>query len=228
MQAELLHTSIGGWEIVTYLGAGKSALVFAAMKDGLTGALKVFDPELVERFGTDVQTTRLSRELSLRNSTHPNLVRIFDGGHCVDSGYFFIVMEQLKGFPLSDAIGKIPRELIWTTVAQIASAAKHLEDRNLVHRDIKPDNVFVSTDYNHVTLMDFGVIRPIGEVGITDTDSRPFIGTLQYSSPEFLLRTEDDTPEGWRALTFYQLGAVLHDLLMGIRLFLITQHRSHG
>jgi hypothetical protein len=68
-------------------------------------------------------------------------------------------------------------------------------------------------------VMDFGVIRPVGEPGITDGDQRPFIGTLQYSSPEFLFRTEADTPEGWRALTFYQLGAVLHDLIMRQRIF---------
>src|SRR5690606_400695 len=46
-----------------------------------------------------------------------------------------------------------------------------------------------------------------------------FVGTLRYSSPEFLLRAEQDTLEGWRAITFYQLGAVLHDLIMRRPLF---------
>ncbi len=64
------------------------------------------------------------------------------------------------------------------------------------------------------------MLRPIGSSSLTDADElKAFIGTLQYSSPEFLLRTEKDTIEGWRAVTFYQIGAVLHDLVMRKSLF---------
>ena len=65
MAAELLGTTIGDWTILEYLGAGKSALVFRAQKDSSFAALKVFDPELVQRFGTDVQKARIERELIL-------------------------------------------------------------------------------------------------------------------------------------------------------------------
>jgi hypothetical protein len=58
MATELMGTTIGGWTIREYLGAGKSALVFKAEKDSALAALKVFDPELVQRFGMDVQTAR--------------------------------------------------------------------------------------------------------------------------------------------------------------------------
>jgi eukaryotic-like serine/threonine-protein kinase len=219
MAAELLGTTIGDWTILEYLGAGKSALVFRAQKDSSFAALKVFDPELVQRFGTDVQKARIERELSLRGKHHPNLVKILDGGQCAGTGFFFVAMELLEGDSLSSHIKEIPRELIWPILAQITSAAQFLESLDLVHRDIKPDNIFISKDFRHAWLLDFGVIRPFGEPGITDGDQKPFIGTLQYSSPEFLFRTEDDTPSGWRALTFYQLGAVLHDLIMKERLF---------
>ena len=64
MAAELLGTTIGDWTILEYLGAGKSALVFRAQKDSSFAALKV-DPELVQRFGTDVQKARIERELIL-------------------------------------------------------------------------------------------------------------------------------------------------------------------
>lgn len=218
MKSELIHTSVAGWNVVEFLGAGKSALVLGAEKDGVSAALKIFDPELVQRFGSDIQAARIERELRLQGKNHPNLARILDGGHCKDRDLFFIVMERISGQCLADVVPTLERDKIWPLISQIASAAKFLEDLGLVHRDIKPDNILVTSDHSHACLMDFGVIRPVGEP-ITDSDERPFIGTLQYSSPEFLFRTEDDTPEGWRALTFYQLGAVLHDLIMRRRIF---------
>jgi hypothetical protein len=68
--------------------------------------------------------------------------------------------------------------------------------------------------------LDLGVLRPVGIAELTDDETqRHFLGTLRYSPPEYLLREERDDLEGWRAVTFYQLGAVLHDLLMQRRLF---------
>jgi serine/threonine protein kinase len=91
----------------------------------------------------------------------------------------------------------------------------------LVHRDIKPANVMVSEDFSSVKLMDLGVMRPIDAAAsnVTDETARPFIGTLRYRSPEFLMREEENSPEGWRAITFYQLGGVLHDMIMRRELF---------
>ena len=104
---------------------------------------------------------------------------------------------------------------------EIASATKYLEERTIAHRDIKPDNIMYSTDSGKATLLDLGIIRPINSVASpTDDDTeRPFIGTLQYSPPEFLLRVEEDSLHGWRAVTFYQLGAVLHDLIERRQIF---------
>ena len=77
----------------------------------------------------------------------------------------------------------------------------------------------ISGDFSKAILLDLGVLLPIGAESLTDVDQRQFIGTLRYSSPEFLFRQEENTIEGWRAVTFYQLGAVLHDLLMKKVLF---------
>jgi serine/threonine-protein kinase len=184
------------------------------------GALKIFDPELVERFGKDVQKERIRRELSLKRKSHPNLVGILDGGFDEEKQFYFVVMEFI-GFPsLSSVLDQVPRSSVWTLISQVAEAARFLEKEGFSHRDIKPDNIVVATDFSKAVLLDFGVIQPIGLGRITDTeDQRRFVGTLQYSSPEFLFREEDDSPESWRALTFYQLGGVLHDLLMKRRLF---------
>ncbi|MHA6822182.1 serine/threonine-protein kinase [Ralstonia pseudosolanacearum] len=216
---QLQGTTIGGWLIDGSLGNGKSAVVLSASRDGQRGAVKVFHPELVERYGKAAQLERILRERSLIGAEHPNLVRILDGGECGSTGHLYVVMEELPYSNLHDALSQIPPSAIGRILSQIASAARFLEDRGLAHRDIKPENIAVSPDFQHVKLLDLGVLLPIGLSDLTDVDQRPFIGTLRYSSPEFLLREEADTTEGWRAVTFYQLGGVLHDMLMKRPLF---------
>src|SRR4051812_10281623 len=95
MTTDLLGRSVGGWHIREFLGFGKSALVLTATRRGVTGALKIFDPEIIERFGADVQRERLHRELVLRDKSHPNLIRILDGGVSRHRGYFYVVMEKI-------------------------------------------------------------------------------------------------------------------------------------
>ena len=215
MLNKLRWRHIGGWQIQRLINYGKSAAVFQAEKDNCICALKVFDLDLVERYGEVTQLTRIKRELSLRNKTHEHLIHIYDGGKCEETQYLYIVMQRVSGSPLSHILGEIPRDQIHSIIEKIASAAKFLEEHEIAHRDIKPDNIVFSPDTGKTTLLDLGVLRPINSssTATDDGDSRPFIGTLQYSPPEFLLRDEEDTTEGWRAVTFYQLGAVLHDLI---------------
>lgn len=215
----LLGGNVGGWTIDAIFGNGKSAVVFSAEKDGVKGALKVFHPELIERYGRDVQLARIDREKSLIGQSHPHLVNILDGGACSATGHLFVVMERLPCKNLHDARSAIPPEKYGTLISQIASAARFLEDLGLAHRDIKPENIAVTDDSERVILLDLGVLLPVGLSNLTDAFQRPFIGTLRYSSPEFLDRKEQDTTEGWRAVTFYQMGAVLHDLIMQKSLF---------
>lgn len=223
-QADILRDSVqgikvGGWLISGFYGRGKSAVVLPAEKNGLLAAIKIFHPELVERYGKSVQLERINREKSLVGASHPNLVKIYDGGECSDTGHLYVVMEKIPYKNLQEKLQDIPLNSIPQIIAQIASAARFLEDRGLAHRDIKPENIAISDDFNRAVLLDLGVLLPIGLSNLTDVDQRFFIGTLRYSSPEFLLRQEENTTEGWRAVTFYQIGAVLHDLLMKENLF---------
>ena len=217
MAAELKGKTIAGWEITDLVDYGKSALVLSASKGDQSCILKVFDPEVVERYGADVQKERVARERALVGKNHPNLVPILDAGE--DSGFFYVAMARVPGKPLSKCLSEIPRNQIWALIGQVASAAEFLESLGFAHRDIKPDNINVSDDFGTAVLLDLGVLKPFMGQVVTDFDKTPFIGTLQYSSPEFLKRLEDPSPEGWRALTFYQLGAVLHDMIMGRRIF---------
>lgn len=215
----LLGASVGGWTIDGIFGNGKSAVVLSATRDGIEGAIKVFHPELIERYGRDVQLARIDREKKLIGLSHPHLVKIIDGGACAITEHLFVVMERLPYKNLHDARAAIPPEHYGILISQVASAARFLEDLGLAHRDIKPENIAVTDELDKAILLDLGVLLPVGLSDLTDAFQRPFIGTLRYSSPEFLDRKEQDTTEGWRAVTFYQMGAVLHDLIMQKSLF---------
>jgi serine/threonine protein kinase len=215
LEDQLKGNAVGGWLIDKLIDHGKSAAVFRGVKGSEIAAVKVFDKELIERFGDKTQLDRIDRELSLIGKSHPNMVKLLGGGFDEATKNHFIVMEFLNGTNLKKRLKEIPVESIGGFIADIAACAEYLESLNLVHRDIKPENLQVTDDLKKVTVLDFGVIKPYLEPGITDVEGlHPFIGTLQYSSPEFLLRQEDGSVEGWRALTFYQIGGVLHDLIM--------------
>lgn len=165
----LSHGSLGGWKVHEVIGNGKSAVVLRAERDGKAAALKVFHPEIVERFGLDAQKTRINRELALIDTTHPYLVDILDGGVCDIFGHPYVAMELVPGNVLAEILKSIPRDAIEPIIEQLARAAKRLEDLGLVHRDIKPDNIMVTNLAPvHIKLLDFGVLKPIGDSSATN------------------------------------------------------------
>jgi eukaryotic-like serine/threonine-protein kinase len=225
LEGKLRGSSIEGWKIESLIGHGKSAAVFRASGPSGEAALKIFDDELIAKYGDDTQFSRINRELQLIGKSHPNLVQIFGGGVDPITNNHFIVMEYLDGPNLKQCLGEIPADNIGSLISQLADAAKFLETMDFVHRDIKPENIIILEEYTKLLLLDFGVIRPIAGSTLTDDEGiQVFIGTLQYSSPEFLLREEEDSEDGWRALTFYQIGGVLHDLIMRKALFAEFSH----
>ncbi len=220
MAAQLVGKEIGGWKVSEYVGSGGTALVCEAKRNSQTRAIKIYDPAMVKQFGIEEVDERIKRQLALVGKKHENLVGIYDGGYCENSKYFYLVMEIINAKNLGEIIDKLPCERIGPLIAQVASAALFLEEMQLAHRDIKPDNIAVTDDFSKAVLLDLGVIRPVGKGNFTNgTDTLPFLGTTRYSSPEYLLRKEEDSIEGWRALTFYQLGAVLHDMIMKYPIF---------
>lgn len=211
---------VGSWIIRDFIDNGKSAAVYRASSSSEVVALKIFDDELIERYGDHTQIERIERELELVGHTNDNLVKILGGGVDSISGNHFIAMEYLEGKNLSHHIRNIDPKRILRLISQLADAAKFLEERGFAHRDIKPENIFLDAEHRRLVLLDLGVLRPLHGSTLTDVDGiQSFVGTLQYSSPEFLLRQEEDSLLGWRALTYYQIGGVLHDLIMKRPLF---------
>ena len=109
-------------------------------------------------------------------------------------------------------------------IRHLVNAVRFLDSKEIVHRDIKPENILVNSSFDKLKLIDLGVAREMygdGDAGdATDHGGkRPFIATAQYSSPEYLFRLEAPSPQLWSALTLYQLGGALHDMVMRRPLF---------
>ena len=222
----LKDTTVAGWKLEEFLGEGASGAVFRGRNGDQVAAIKIYKQDIIEELGVYNQTIRIIRQMNLIDTKHPNLISILDGGKDEESKQLYLCMEYLEAEPL-DKVGKeAPVERIGPLIAQIADAAEFLEQHGLTHRDIKPANVVVGPGFRKATLLDLGVLGPLSDLGpkmdinITDDSRhRRFLGTTRYSPPEYLERKEEPTTKSYRAITFYQLGAVLHDLLTGKEMF---------
>lgn len=219
--------SIAGYRLGCRLGYGKSAVVYAAEREGQEYALKIFHPGLIEEYGKAAQLERIEREKRLIGWSHPNIAEIIAGGEASDSGHLYVVMRRVPGVPLSESLSRVPRSAIPILVQQLAAAAKALEDFGYFHRDIKPGNIhYIEGDRPRLVLLDLGVLKPIGDSAATNLQKPgAFIGTHQYCPPEMIHGRQSETVDGWRAITFYQIGAVLHDLVCLKSLFSYANQR---
>jgi beta-lactam-binding protein with PASTA domain len=197
------------YRITKPLGSGGMAEVYLAHDDVLDRdvALKVMsgryaeDEEFVERFKREAQ--------SAAALSHPNIVSIYDRGED-ESGTYYIAMEYLPGGTLKDRIlkrGALPPRTAAAVACQIAEALQAAHAKGVVHRDIKPHNVLV-TSSGDVKVGDFGIARAASSSTMTKTGS--ILGTAHYISPEQAM----GEPVGPRS-DLYSLGVVLYEMLTG-------------
>lgn len=154
-------------------------------------------------------------------------MHVYDGGNFEDRLY--LLMSRAPGTELLKQLQLLPRASIRDIIDQVARACLFLSDNDLCHRDIKAANIFVSDDFRHATLLDISVVRDIHDpIGAgTDHDGQlPVLATTRYTPPEYLFRLLEPGPALWHALTVYQLGALLHDLIMRVPLFQAEYERS--
>lgn len=214
--------TVKGWLLEKILGKGADGIVYQASRNECFAAVKIFFPEAIEKNGADEQNERLELQLALVGKKHhPNLVEIFEGGTLEELDTLYLIMEYVSGNALDKVLDKIPRDAIPSLLAQLVDAAKWLESEQLYHRDIKPANIIISDDFTLLTLLDLGIVF---RVPTADEDQRlsgdEFVASVRYSPPEFVWRREDaSNTDAWRAITFYQIGATLHDMLMGKPIF---------
>ena len=197
----------GRYRITERIGIGGMAEVYKAQDQvlGRTVAVKVMlpqyaaDPEFTARFKQEAA--------SAANLQSPYIVNVYDWGQ--DDGTYFIVMEFVRGTDLKSAIqqrGAINQRKVAEIGSQVCQALSVAHGLDIIHRDIKPQNIMVQPDGN-VKVMDFGIARAKNSV---KTQTSSVLGTAHYISPEQAQGKELDGTSD-----MYSLGCVLYEAATG-------------
>jgi len=198
-----------GYEIRGLIGQGGHACVFHGY-DSFMGqhvAIKVLyrpggvTKEMMQRGQAEAQL--------LHRLRHPNIVEVSRAG--IEEGLLFIVMELLRGRSLRTILeqeGRLSVEEVLFLSAQIADAAAAAHDHKAIHRDLKPDNVFITAD-NRVKVLDFGIAKLMDHAAWT-TQKNIVLGTMLYMSPE-QVQGLTLTPQS----DIYALGLIMYTALFG-------------
>ena len=207
---------IGPYEILGWLGAGGMGVVYRARDSRLAREIAIklipeaaaMDPGRVHRFE---QEARAAGQLS-----HPNILAVYDVG--THSGAPYIVSELLEGAPLRNLLSAgalTPRRAV-DYARQTAEGLAAAHDKAIIHRDVKPDNLFI-THEGRVKILDFGIAKLAGadeEPGRTGspTDTAPgmVVGTVGYMSPEQVRGEPVDSRSD-----IFNCGTVLYEMLTG-------------
>src|SRR3954453_12978864 len=160
------------------------------------------DPDFLARFRQEAQ--------SVAQLNHPNVVGVFDYGQGPSGP--FTVMELIDGEDLASILrrtGPLPARQAARIAAEVARALAAAHARGIIHRDIKPGNVLVSSD-GRVKVTDFGIARAMAEAQMTLPGTT--LGSVHYFSPE---QVRGETAS--EASDIYALGIVLYEMLTGRR-----------
>jgi serine/threonine-protein kinase len=210
-----IGSTLGSYEIVGLLGKGAMGRVYRARhaRLGREVALKVLNPEFIAR--PDV-VQRFFREARVVNDIdHENIVEVSD--FVEQPGVAYLVMELLDGVTLHELLGQRGRKYpqikrIVAILRQVCAALGAAHAKGVIHRDLKPDNVFVvkrdGADFAKV--LDFGVAKLRGGDDLAETTTGMIIGTPHYMAPEQALgRDITKATDVWAA------GVVLYEALAG-------------
>jgi serine/threonine protein kinase len=205
------------YEIDAKLGAGAMGEVYAAKhtKLGKRVAIKVISPKLSEDAGAVERFAQEARTLAAIH--HPNIVDVLGFGELADGRAYF-VMEHLAGDLLRDRLdrGRPPLDEALDIIDQVARALEAAHAHGAVHRDVKPENIFIERIATEprgiIRLLDFGLAKLVADVDrrTERTQSGVAIGTPMYFSPEQARGHDVD-----HRTDIYALGCVAYELVLG-------------
>jgi serine/threonine-protein kinase len=212
--------TIGGkYTILERIGVGGMGNVYKASQAGLSRhvAVKILKPELTRDADTVARFSREATAMSLL--THANTTRVYDFGQ-TDDGQLYLVMEYLEGQLITQRVaehGPLPIVETLRIGEQILRSLGEAHAKGLVHRDLKPDNIFIVKAEGHyasvVKVLDFGiakVVAPDRRVDQFETQAGTVFGTPRYMSPE----QAQGAPLDQRS-DLYSVGALLYQMLTG-------------
>lgn len=194
------------------LGGGVATVVYRAkrLSDGEPVAIKALEAGQGDH---PVLQGRFLREMeAARSLSHPCIVKVFESG-TDPFGTKYIVMEYLRGETLRSKLDREHYLDIRDTVSmaiQLTNALVEAHGYGLIHRDLKPDNVFWSTSMQ-LKLLDFGLVRSMTAAGRRLTISGSAVGTARYMSPEQMAGLDVD-----ERTDLYSLGLILYEALTGV------------
>src|SRR6476646_8691934 len=198
----------GRYRLDAKLGSGGMSSVYLASDETLDRpvAVKVMHREMSEQ---EDQLQRFRQEArAVAKLSHPNVVSVIDAGE--DGGYPYIVFEYVKGETLKQRIARVGALDVQDAIAYAIEVARGLSvahARNMVHRDIKPQNVLIDEE-GRAKLTDFGISRQLEQDGMTATGR--VLGTTDYVAPEQAMGRGVDPRSD-----IYSLGVVLYEMLVG-------------
>ncbi len=223
----LIGESLGAYRIVSKVGTGGMGEVFRAVRDDdvyqknvaikLVGA-SVRSPYFINRFKTERQI--------LANLDHSNIARLYDGGTTTD-GIPYLVMEYVEGEPVTRYCNR--RRLSITErlrlFLQVCSAVQYAHQHLIIHRDIKPDNILVTSD-GVAKLMDFGIAKILDTAADPDP-STPTITSLRAFTPAYASPEQVKGDAITTASDVYSLGVVLYEMLTQRAPYRFTNRSAH-
>jgi serine/threonine-protein kinase len=216
LPVERVGTEVAGrYRITSVLGEGGFAVVYRATHTimGTDLALKVLNPQALAVEGGRERFLRETRIIA--SLQHPNIVRIFDAGFLED-GAGYAALELLEGESLGDLLARRPRLDAAEAVPILLDVLRALgaaHRRDVVHRDIKPDNVFLTWDHEHRSLskvLDFGIAFAVEAGSRKVTQEGMLVGSPLYMSPE-QIHGEDVTAK----TDLWAAGVLLFEVLTG-------------
>ena len=200
-------TMISHYEIIEKIGAGGMGVVYKATDTrlGRTVALKFLPPRLLCDAEARARFEQEARSASALN--HPNITTVYEIDDAEDR--CFIAMEYVDGRPLNQAIkeGFSSIDEIIETAIQIGKGLDAAHRREVIHRDVKPDNIMVNAE-GVVKIMDFGLAKLRGVTKLTREGTT--VGTLRFMSPEQVLGRGVD-----RRSDIFSMGVVLYAMITG-------------
>ncbi|MBS1791783.1 MAG: SUMF1/EgtB/PvdO family nonheme iron enzyme [Acidobacteria bacterium] len=217
----------GKYQLDSCIGSGGMGEIYRARRLNLgdTVAVKVLRPDVIENEKTRQRFYREARAAAALH--HPNAVVIHDFGEDTD-GTAYIVMELLTGSSLRQLLvkdGTVAPRRAYSIIRQACAALDAGHRNGIVHRDIKPDNIYLldaHDEEDHIKILDFGIAK-LGEKALDTlsleeqrlTNVGTIIGTPHYMSPEQCQGEEADVRSD-----IYSLGVVLYEMLTGVVPFL--------